>query len=237
MEHSSLKIGVFAYNFEHKKTQEGLVHLFLNRYQVSCILAADPVELKFYQSKIRVTPKGLRFMHPKDIAERLNMPYYVVGHNSAECETLIKRYKLDVGIILGARILSDRIIDSFKIGVLNMHPGLLPQNRGLDNLKWAILNGLKQGVSCHFIDKKIDRGRLIIQKEIPVYKDDTLLDINLRLQNMEQISMIESLRMIESGKNNFPEVEEGNYFGAVPEDLESVLLEKFVEYKNNLALS
>src|SRR3989338_7782841 len=124
-----MEIGIFAYNFPHKKTQEGLLELFLQGIPVKCIFAADPVELKFYQSKIRIAPKGMRYEHPQKIAERLGIPYHVVAHSSKECEELIKHYKLDLGIILGARILKENIINAFGMWVLNMHPGMLPQNR------------------------------------------------------------------------------------------------------------
>ena len=226
-----MKIGVFAYNFPHKKTQEGLMQLFLHHLPVTCIFAADPVELKFYQSKIRVTPKGLIQHQPRLIAERLQVPYHVIVHNSAECEELIKKYDLDVGIILGARILKENIINAFKIGIINLHPGMLPQNRGLDNLKWAILKGFKQGVSVHLISKEIDKGQLIIQREIEVYEDDTLLDIFLRLQNLEQALLIEALKIVELGKRDFLRVPEGNYFKAVPPEEEALLMQKFEEYK------
>jgi methionyl-tRNA formyltransferase len=226
-----MKVGVFAYNFKHKKTQEGLLALFLQGFDVKVVMAADPVELKFYQSKIRVGAKDLEYIHPEEISKKLGMEYRVVKHNSEECEKLIKENDLDIGIILGARILKQPIIDSFKIGVLNMHPGLLPENRGLDNLKWAILQGYKQGVSCHLISKEIDKGSLILKREINVYEDDSLVDIFLRLQNMEQTLMVESLRILAAGKREFERVSEGNYRKCVPPELEAGLLEKFEEYK------
>lgn len=228
-----MKIGVFAYNFKHKKTQEGLINLFLHNIPITCILAADPVELKFYQSEIRVSQKGLDYIHPNDIAGRLNIPYHVVVHNSEECEQLIDKHELDVGIILGARIIKKNIIDKFKIGIINMHPGLLPQNRGLDTIKWAILKGYKQGVSCHLISKEIDRGQLIIKREVDVHEDDSLVDIFFRIQNMEQNLLIESLKMIQSGKKELQPVSEGNYNKSVPPELEEGLLEKFEEYKRD----
>ncbi len=226
-----MKIGVFAYNFKHKKTQEGVITLLLHHYPLTCIFAADPVELKFYQSKIRVAPKGLEYVHPQEIAASFDIPYHVVVHNSIECEELIKKYDLDVGIILGARILKENIINTFKIGVINMHPGMLPHNRGLDNLKWAILKGYKQGVSVHLISKEIDQGNLIVQREIEVYEDDTLLDIFLRIQNMEQVLLVESLKILESGQRDFAKVPEGNYFKSVPPEEEAKLMEKFEGYK------
>lgn len=228
-----MKIGVFAYNFEHKKTQEGLVNLFLSGQRVSVIFAADPVELKFYQSKLRVTPKEIKYFHPRDIAKKLNAPYHVVKHNSDRCEELIRKSKLDLGIILGARILKENIINAFKIGVLNLHPGLLPKNRGLDNLKWAILNGYKQGVSSHLISAEIDKGKLIVQESIDVYEDDTFLDIYLRLQSKEQELMLDSIKILKTGKRNFKSVPEGNYFKSVPAEQEKDLEKTFVKYKRN----
>ncbi len=231
-----LKIGVFAYNFRHKKTQEGLLKLFMKNIPIACIFAADPVELKFYKSRMRIGPKGLDYEHPKDLATRLNVPYHVVVHNSSECEELIQKYDLDVGIVLGARILKGNIIDAFDVGVINMHPGLLPQNRGLDNLKWAILKEYMQGVSVHLISKEIDKGKLLIKEEVPVFKDDTLLDIFLRLQNKELELLIQALDILSSGKRNFELIGDGNYFKSVPQEEEEFLTKKFVEYKEKYGI-
>ncbi|MBS3116480.1 hypothetical protein J4421_02680 [Candidatus Woesearchaeota archaeon] len=226
-----MNIGVFAYNFKHKKTQEGLLWLFLRGYKPKVILAADSVPLNFYQSKIRVSPKGLEYIHPREIAKKLGIPYHIVAHNSKECEELIRKFDLDIGIILGARILKKQVIDAFKIGIINMHPGSLPENRGLDNLKWAILQEYKQAVSCHFISTEIDKGPLIVKREIEVYDDDTLVDVFLRLQNMELVLLIEALKIVESGKRDFKELGEGNYRKAVPPELEKGLMMKFEEYQ------
>ena len=114
-----------------------------------------------------------------------------------------------------------------------MHPGLLPENRGLDNLKWAVLKRIRQGVSCHLIDHEIDRGKLIMRRAIDVYGDDTLLDVHLRIQNTEQTMMVESIRTIASGRRDFPEVGVGTYHKAVPEAEEAGLLEAFQSYKRD----
>lgn len=228
-----MRIAALAYNFPHKKTQEGLLNLFLAGIKVDCVLAADPVPLNFYQSAIRVAPKGLDYFHPREIADRLGIPYHVVAHNSEECARIVRDNEIDLGVILGARILKKPVIDSFGIGVLNMHPGLLPENRGLDNLKWAVLKGIRQGVSCHLIDHEIDRGKLIMRRAIDVYGDDTLLDVHLRIQNTEQTMMVESIRTIASGRRDFPEVGVGSYHKAVPEAEEAGLLEAFQPYKSD----
>tara|TARA_B100000700_G_C14664911_1_gene678076 strand:+ start:43 stop:750 length:708 start_codon:yes stop_codon:yes gene_type:complete len=226
------RIGIFAYNFEHKKTHEGLIKLFLHGYQPTCILAANKVKLNFYMSKIRELPSGLTYHHPKNIAKRLNIPYHVVDHKSEQCIKLINEYKLDLGIILGARILREDVINSFPIGILNMHPGLLPENRGLDNTKWAIINNIRQGVTTHLIDKYIDRGMLIDRKSIDVKHDDTLIDVFMRLQSLELNMMIDYLdKLYNDEEVNYKLLDKGNRYNSVPWELEKNLLKTFEEYK------
>jgi len=227
-----LKIGVFAYNFKHWKTQTGIQNLCMAGYKPKVIFAADPVELKFYRSQIRIGPKDLFLWHPKELARFHEIDYRVVIHNSEETAQIIKDKKLDVGIILGARILRPVAFEDFKIGVINMHPGILPDNRGLDNVKWAILNDLSQGVTSHLIDSKIDRGFMILQEEIKIYQDDTLVDLHLRIQHLEQQLMIESLKLLENDSGlELKKIGKGTYFKAVPPEIEQQLENLFKDYK------
>ena len=76
-----MNIGIFAYNFPHWKTQEGINNLILNGFTPKVIMAADPVKLNFYQSKIRISPKDLYLTHPKIIAKKHGIDYKVVIHN------------------------------------------------------------------------------------------------------------------------------------------------------------
>ena len=227
-----MKIGIFAYNFEHWKTQQGIINLCMAGYKPSIIFAADPVELSFYKSKIRVSLKDQFLWHPSKIAEHYDIDYKVIVHNSQETANAIKDYDLDIGIILGSRILKPIAFEAFKLGVVNMHPGILPQNRGLDNLKWGILKGYEQGVTSHLIDAKIDRGLLIEKETISVYEDDTLVDLHVRIQNLEQKIMISSIKKLENeGKENLLVLPEGNYYKSVTPDLEEILMQKFESYK------
>jgi len=228
-----LKIGVFAYNIPHKKTFEGLMNLLIHDIPIECILATNPVKLDFYQSQVRISPKGLVYPHPNKIAARFNIPYTVVPHNAPEAVDIIKHHGLDLGIILGARIIKSPVIDSFKIGILNLHPGLLPENRGLDTVKWAILDSIPQGATAHLIDARIDWGRKITSQVCEVYTDDTLLDILLRVQSVEQQLMLESVRLIESGRKFEFTTSVGKYNKAVSPEKEREMLARFENYKQH----
>ena len=80
--------------------------------------------------------------------------------------------------IIPASFISGRII-------INAHPGLLPENRGVDAFKRAIINGWPIGASIHVIDEVIDRGTLLHRMRIPVFTDDTFQDVARRAYEME----------------------------------------------------
>lgn len=226
-----MKICVFAYNFPHKKTQEGLYKLIQYSHDIECVILADPVQLNFTPSKTRVGVKDMLYEHPQNICERFNIPYVVMQHNTMECENFLHDLNPDLGVILGSRILKDFIIKKFNIGILNLHPGLLPDNRGLDNVKWAIYNGYKQGVTAHLIDKNIDRGILIDKSPISVYEDDTLIDIFLRIQNKELAMMIDAIDKIKAGEIFCQELGCGNYFKPMSEEQDLDTNYMFDNYK------
>jgi len=225
-----MNIGIFTYNFPHWKTQNGLFNLTVNGYKPKVIFSANPVELNFYKSKKRISPKDLYLIEPKKIAQTFEIPYFVLNHNSKETIGLVEKFDLDLGIILGARILKKEIIEKFKIGILNMHPGILPDNRGLDNIKWSILKDLPIGVTSHLINHEIDKGLLIDKQIINIYNDDTILDLHIRNQNLEQKMMIESIKFLEKNKN-LNTLGNGEYFKSVPLELEEELETCFEIYK------
>ena len=46
---------------------------------------------------------------------------------------IVKKYKINIGIISGARIIDKKIIKLFKYGIINLHPGKIPETSGLDS--------------------------------------------------------------------------------------------------------
>ena len=96
-----MKICVFAYNFKHKKTQETLIHLYLNNIKVHSIFAANKVKVKFKNSKIRSTINHLDFVHPKKISKKINSKYKIIQHDSKKLERILLKEKFDLGIIAG----------------------------------------------------------------------------------------------------------------------------------------
>ena len=79
-------------------------------------------------------------------------------------------------IIVGAfwgYILKPEVIDIPAAGCINMHPGYLPYNRGMNPNVWPIVEGTPAGVTIHYVDAGIDTGDVIAQREVPVGPTDT----------------------------------------------------------------
>lgn len=86
----------------------------------------------------------------------------------------INNLRADIGIsILFGYILKPEFLSLFPRGIVNLHPSLLPYNRGQYPNVWSIIDGTPAGVTLHYIDEGVDTGDIIAQCEIPVEPVDT----------------------------------------------------------------
>ncbi len=70
-------------------------------------------------------------------------------------------------------ILKEPFIRLFPSGVINLHPSLLPYNRGTYPNVWSIVEQTPAGATLHYIDTGIDSGDLIAQQKVEVAATDT----------------------------------------------------------------
>jgi folate-dependent phosphoribosylglycinamide formyltransferase PurN len=72
------------------------------------------------------------------------------------------------------KILSKNFIKKFKGKILNIHPSLLPKYKGLNVHKRVIKNKEKiSGCTVHYVSTQLDSGKIIMQKKIKIFKNDT----------------------------------------------------------------
>ena len=84
------------------------------------------------------------------------------------------------------RILSKNFIKSFKGKILNIHPSLLPKYKGLNTHERAISNHEKySGCTVHFVNSKLDSGRIILQKKVKIKKCDTVKTLTKKVLKEE----------------------------------------------------
>jgi len=98
-------------------------------------------------------------------------------NTSSEKEILIELQKNKVNLICLAgfmKILSKNFINNFNGKILNIHPSLLPKYKGLNTHEKAIKNKDNySGCTVHFVNSKLDSGKIINQKKVKINKKDT----------------------------------------------------------------
>ena len=87
----------------------------------------------------------------------------------------LKKNNIDLICLAGfMKILSKSFIKNFRGKILNIHPSLLPKYKGLNTHEKAIKNKDKySGCTVHFVNSKIDAGKIINQKKVRIKKFDT----------------------------------------------------------------
>lgn len=86
------------------------------------------------------------------------------------------------------RILSERFVHSHAGRILNIHPSLLPNYRGLHTHRRVLEAGDRiHGASVHFVTAELDGGPLILQSRVPVRPNDSEETLSARVQATEHI--------------------------------------------------
>lgn len=223
-----MRLAIFCYDFPTSKTNDHWMHLLAHGWRPELVLAAPRVDLGYPAQLLRQSPQGRILSDPRYLSELSGAQYEVVRHNSPECADLLRLHQIDIGLILGARILCKQTIESCSIGIVNLHPGWLPHVRGLDTIKWPLLRELPLGVTAHLIDENIDRGRLIYRQMVERLTGDTLMDIQLRIWDVERQLMIDSLTALQRNPDTSMLVHlgQGEYFGQMPVEIERLLCQQ-----------
>ena len=87
----------------------------------------------------------------------------------------LKEHKVKMICLAGfMEILSRNFISKFKGKILNIHPSLLPKYKGLNTHQRTLNNNEKySGCTVHFVNSKLDSGKIILQKKVKISKNET----------------------------------------------------------------
>ena len=154
-------------------------------------------------------------------------------HNSDEVMPHIADLELDLIVFGGTRIIRGEILDYPKNGVINSHPGLLPECRGSASPAWSVFHDIPIGSSTHFCDNGIDTGQLLLRREIPVKRGMTYEDLCFETLVLAGVLMKEALIAYEAGQWNEMRRPQGESehptFRNAPEEVLQVVYEKLAE--------
>lgn len=224
------RICVLSYQAPHKKTMDTLLGLLCAGYHNLCVYALPLHYTKTYHPLVEHRPE---FFLPDDGAEldanRLISNLGVSCRNITSYEE-IEEPKNTVFLVCGAGILPQSFIQRYRI--INAHPGYLPMVRGLDALKWAVLEHKPIGVTTHLLGEFVDAGAIIERCEVPITQQDTFHTVVYRQYQME-IQML--IRAIDKADRTafFTDGEGYPVHRRMPHDLEQKLYQEFAQQYNS----
>ena len=141
--------------------------------------------------------KGLKFGKIFKISNKVfNYKNKIIAEKKIISE--INNEKIKLICLAGfMRILSKNFIKRFKGKILNIHPSLLPKYKGLNTHKRAISNNEKySGCTVHFVNSRLDSGKIILQKKVKISKLDTAKSLSKKILIQEHKLYPKAIRKV-----------------------------------------
>jgi phosphoribosylglycinamide formyltransferase-1 len=175
-----MKIGLITYQVGHLKTIQLAKNFIKKKYDV--LLMAYPFHLKKRKKERKIyqdRPNQLlnKKWEETSIFNKIKIAYMPGWgkKNLGEFNKIEKMHGTQCYICCTAKIIPKYYLK--KRTFLNAHPGLLPQNRGVDAFKRSVLYKCPIGATLHIINEKIDGGIILGRKRLKVANSDNFKKI------------------------------------------------------------
>jgi phosphoribosylglycinamide formyltransferase 1 len=140
-----------------------------------------------------------------------NIPTVVVDHRSfgddreafeRALDAELRRHRVDLICLAGfMRLFTPTFVERWTGRMLNIHPALLPQFKGLHTHRRALAAGVREhGATVHFVVPEMDAGPIIAQDAVPVREGDTEDSLAQRVLAIEHRLYPEALRLVAEGR-------------------------------------
>lgn len=218
------KIAVLTYPIKHRKTFDLLSLLKANGYN-DVVVYAIPFHYQKKKFPIFQHRPEMNYDIPELKEICLNLEYRYIAGQLEDFEIGQER----IVLVAGAGILPDEFVKTHII--INAHPGYIPNCRGLDAFKWAIIDDEPIGVTTHLIGEYVDAGLVIERRKIEVYSSDTFHALAHRVYENEVSMLVEAIRKY--GECSLKMIDPGDYkvHKRMQENIEKGLMDKFEKYK------
>jgi len=114
----------------------------------------------------------------------------------------LQAHRIDLVCLAGfMRLLTPWFVTRWSGRMLNIHPALLPQFRGLHTHRRALEAGVKyHGATVHFVVPAMDSGPIVAQEKVPVCEGDTEETLAARVLEVEHRIYPRALRALAEGR-------------------------------------
>ena len=222
---------LLSYQANHRKTFDVIAGLKARGYSDVCVYAKQYHYNKSFKPIYEHRP-ALEFTQYDEINYREFINNYGYDLRDIDDYKDINQYdEIDsIFLVCGAGIIPKEIYDKYTI--INSHPGYIPNCRGLDAYKWAIVEKQPIGVTTHIIGDYVDAGDIIAREEVPINGNDTFHSVAYRVYHLEVKMLIDA---VENHSVSFQTEGEGyDIHKRMPPEIETGIIGKFNKYKNNI---
>ena len=139
-------------------------------------------------------------------ADSLGIPVFTpISLRNAKAQKDFSSLAVDVAVVAAyGLLLPISILDSPRLGCINLHPSLLPRWRGAAPIQRAIIAGdMQTGVDVMCMEVGLDTGPLAMRQIIPIRSNETAGDLTSRLAAMAATVSVNALQSMEAGLLEF----------------------------------
>lgn len=179
---------------------------------------------KGYDVRIVVIPDYGDSKYRKLTNEAINhdIPFILTTTpNADEIVQTLKNQRIDLGVSAHfTKIIKNRLLQTARLGFINLHPSLLPDYRGVTPQHWPIVNREKEvGITVHFIDSGIDTGNIIVQRRYELGEDWYVSDLQKLWLEEYRTIVTEAIEKVINGEPGIPQQgDAGRYYGFLKEE-------------------
>ena len=133
------------------------------------------------------------------VAKKDAIPFLIINTKKRNYENIIykklKKYKISLICLAGyMKIISKKFIKNYGKKIINIHPSLLPKFKGLNTFERILKEKEKKGgCTVHYVNEKLDSGKIIIQKSFFVDKYDNINNLKIKTQVLERTAFPQAI--------------------------------------------
>jgi methionyl-tRNA formyltransferase len=152
-----------------------------------------------------LTERNRRFERVVTTAVEYGIPVFPAKREGVG--RILKQLTPDIIVSCGYPYILDRDAIASAQYAINVHPTLLPKYRGYRSGSYVLINGeTKTGVTVHFLTEEMDRGDILLQKEVELSIFDTPRSVYRKCQRVEPQALYDAIQLLKSG-NFCPEID------------------------------
>jgi methionyl-tRNA formyltransferase len=140
----------------------------------------------------------------KNLAEKSGTPFFRPNlmKDSQVYDAYVKLQPDLVILAFVTDIIPEKLLTVPSLGTICYHPSILPRHRGASAINWALIQGdTLTGLTIFWVDKGIDTGPILLQKEVEIGPEETTGSLYFnKLFPMGVDAMVEAVELIKKGK-------------------------------------